>query len=205
MTIEASGNGKYCENKNMKNLSIALAIAGMTVLGSVVNGAAQVQQSINFSLTIYDQTDAGVRALRVGTKDVIENLAGTSVPGGHLWLVMPTDPGLDGNDTIGAFLRVTDAVGNILAETNPDTFNIYQSVYSQNATRTYAWNGFSLSFGGLGAELHGLATWNKGPRGPGGQGSFHCSVNGYCALGGITDGQRPCIGSISGGAPKPAS
>src|SRR6266478_6633758 len=188
----------------MKRLLKALAIAGVAVLGFVANGKAQVQQSISFSLTLYDQTDTGVRTLRVSTKDVIENLAGTHVPGCKLWLVMPTDPGVDGNGTIGAFLRVTDSHGNVVVDTTTDSFNIYQNTSSQAGTRTYAWNGFSLSFGGLGAELYGTAIWSKSFRSPGGLGTFHCSVSGYCALGGITDGQEPCIGSISGGAPSPA-
>lgn len=178
----------------------------MAVLGCVATSTAQVEQSITFSLTIFDQADTGgVRALRVSTKDVIENLAGSSVPGGHLWLVMPNDPSVDGNDTIGAFLRVTDAKGNVLAETDTDSFNVYQSSFSQTATRTYAWNQFSLSFGGLGAELYGTAIWTKGARGPGGQGAFHCNVSGHCALSGTTSGEEPCSGSVSGGAPKSAS
>jgi hypothetical protein len=176
----------------------------VALLGFVANGEAQVQQTINFSLTVYSQTDSGVRPLRVSTKDVIENLAGTTVPGGKLWLVMPTHPGVDGNGTIGAFLRVTDSRGNIIEETTTDTFNVYQNTASQAASRTYAWNGFSLSFGGLGAELFGTALWSKSFRSPGGLGSFHCTVSGYCALSGITDGQEPCSGSISGGAPRPA-
>jgi hypothetical protein len=171
----------------------------------VASSTAQVQQSISFSLTVYDQSDTGVRTLRVSNKDVIENLAGTNVPGGKLWLVMPTDPSPDGNGNIGAFLRVTDAHGNIIAETTTDTFNIYQTSFSQTSTRTYAWNQFSLAFGGLGSELYGTATWNKGSQGPGGQGAFHCSVSGHFALGGVTDGSEPCSGSISGSAPKPAS
>lgn len=187
----------------MKKLLKTLAIAGVAVLGLVANGTAEVQQTISFSLTVYDQTDTGVRALRVSNKDVIENLVGTNVPGGKLSLVMPNDPGVDGNGTIGAFLRVTDARGNVIVETTTDSFNIYQNTFSQTTTRTYAWNGFSLSFGGLGAELFGTAVWSKSFRSPGGLGSFHCSVNGYCALGGITDGQKPCLGSISGGTPKP--
>lgn len=177
----------------------------MAFLGCVANSTAQVQQSISFSLTVYDQSDTSVRTLRVSTKDVIENLAGSSVPGGKLWLVMPTDPGVDGNGTIGAFLRVTDSHGNVVVETTTDSFNIYQTAFSQTSSRTYAWNQFSLSFGGLGAELYGTATWSKSLRGPGGQGSFHCSVSGHCGLGGITDGEQPCSGSISGSAPKPSS
>jgi len=191
--------------KTMKKSLKGLAIAGIAFLGCLANGTAQVQQSINFGITVYDQSDTSVRTLRVSTKDVIENLAGYNVPGGKLWLVMPTDPGVDGNGTIGAFLRVTDSHGNVVVDTTTDSFNIYQTSFSQTSTRTYAWNQFSLSFGGLGAELYGTATWSKSFRSPGGQGSFHCSVSGHCALGGITDGEQPCTGSISGGAPKPAN
>jgi hypothetical protein len=187
----------------MKKVLKALAIAGVAVLGFVANSKAQVQQSISFSLTLYNQTDTGVRALRVSTRDVIANLAGTNVPGGRLWLVMPTDPSPDENGNIGAFLRVTDLRGNIIVDTTSDTFNIYQPFSSQTGTRIVAWNQFSLSFGGLSAELYGTATWSKSSRGPGGQGSFHCSVSGHCELGGISNGQAPCIGSISGGAPRP--
>src|ERR1051326_8055818 len=189
---------------NMKKLSKALIIAGIAVLGCVANSRAQVQQSINFSLTVYDQTDTGVRALRLSNKDIIQNLVGTNVPGAHLWLVMPVDPGVDGNGTICAFLRVVEARGNILAETTTDSFNIYQNTAAENSNRTYAWNGFSLSFGGLGAELYGTAIWSQSMNSAGGLGSFHCSVNGYCALGGITAGQEPCVGAISGGTPRPA-
>ena len=189
----------------MKTVLKALAIAGVAVLGFVANGKAQVQQSISFSLTVYDQTDTGIRALRVTTRDVIENLAGTNVPGGRLWLVMPTDPSPAGNGNIGAFLRVTDPHGNVIAQTTSASFNIYQTTSSQTPTRTVAWNQFSLSFGGLGAELYGTAIWTKSARGPGGQGSFHCSVSGHCGLTGISAGEDPCTGSISGGAPRPAS
>ena len=188
----------------MKMSLKVLAIAGATVLGCVANSTAQVQQSISFSLTLYDQTDTGVRALRVSTRDVIENLVGTNVPGGRLWLVMPTAPSPDGNGNIGAFLRVTDSRGNIIVDTTSDSFNIYQTFSSQSGTRIVAWNQFSLSFGGLGAELYGTATWSNSSRGPGGQGSFHCSVSGHCGLGGITNGEVPCTGSIGGGAPRPA-
>jgi hypothetical protein len=190
--------------KTMKTLSKALAVTGMAILGFAANSTAQVQQSISFSFTVYDQTDNGVRVLRLNNKDVMESLAGTNVPGGHLWLVMPVTPGVDRNGTIGAFLRVTDAHGNVIARTTTRSFNIYQNTASLTGNRTYAWNGFSLSFGGLGAELYGTAIWSKSFRSPGGLGTFHSSVSGYCALGGITQGQRPCSGSISGGAPGAA-
>ena len=189
----------------MKKLLKPSAIAGIAFLGCVASSIAQVQQSINFSLTVYDQTDSGVRAVRVSTKDVIENLAGSKVPGGKLWLVMPTDPGVDGNGTIGAVLEVTDSQGNVVVQTDPDTFNLYENSFSETSTRIYAWNGFSLDFGGLDAELYGTATWSKSSRSPGGQGTFHCAVSGHCTVGGITDGEQPCIGSISAGVPKPAS
>jgi len=189
----------------MKKLLKALAIAGMAFLGFVANSTAQVQQSINFSLTLYNQTDTGIRPLRISTRDVIANLVGTNVPGGRLWLVMPTDPSPDENGNIGAFLRVTDSRGNIMAETTSDYFNIYQTFFSQSGARLVAWNQFSLSFGGLSAELYGTAIWSKSLRGPGGQGSFHCSVSGHSGLGGVSDGDVPCTGVISGGAPRPAS
>ena len=148
----------------------ASAIAGVAVLGFVANSKAQVQQSISFSLTLYDQTDSGVRAVRVGTRDVIANLVGTNVPGGRLLLVMPPDPSPDGSGNIGAFLRVMDSSGNIIVETTSDSFNIYQTFFSQTGTRIIGWNQFSLSFGGLSAELYGTATWSNSSRGPGGQG-----------------------------------
>ena len=191
--------------KMLLKASKVLAIAGVAVLGFVANGKAQVQQSISFSLTVYDQTDKGIRALRISTRDVILNLVGTNVPGGRLWLVMPTDPSPDGSGNIGAFLRVTDSRGNIIVDTTSDSFNIYQTFFSQTGTRIIGWNQFSLSFGGIGAELYGTASWSKSSRGPGGQGSFHCSVSGHCGVGGVSNGEVPCTGSIFGGAPRPAS
>ena len=106
---------------NMKRLSNALTIAGVAVLGFVASGKAQVQQSISFNLTLRDQTDTGVRLLHISNRDVIENLVGTNVPGGKLWLIMPTDPSPGANGNIGAFLRVMDAKGNVLAETDSST------------------------------------------------------------------------------------
>jgi hypothetical protein len=188
----------------MKMLLKAWALAGVVILGFATNSKAQVQQSISFSLTVYHQTDTGVRALRVSTKDVIANLAGTNVPGGKLWLVMPANPSQDENGNIGAFLRVTDSKGNIIVDTTSDYFNIYQPFSSQTSNHTYAWNQFSLAFGGLSAELYGTAGWSKTLKSQGGQGSFHCTVNGHCALAAISDDQGPCIGSISGGSPRPA-
>src|SRR5437016_5687565 len=111
VTLDAQRRRQALRMSTMKRLLKALAIAGVAVLGFVANGKAQVQQSISFSLTVYNQSDTGVRPVRVGTKDVIENLAGTNVPNGKLWLVMPTDPSPDGNGNIGAFLRVTDSRG----------------------------------------------------------------------------------------------
>ena len=189
----------------MKMLLKVWTIVGVAVLGFGWDVKAQVQQSISFSLTVYNQTDAGIRPLRLSTKDVIANLAGTNVSGGKLWLVMPNDPTPEGNGNIGAFLRVTDSKGNIIADTTSDYFNIYQTFSSQSGARTYAWNQFSLSFGGLSAELYGTVTWTGNTKSPGGQGSFHCSVSGHCALASISDQESPCIGSISGGAPKAAN
>ena len=205
VTLDAQPRQALREKSIMKSLLKGLAIAGVAVLGFVANGKAQVQQSISFSLTLYNQTDTSVRAVRVSTRDVIVNLAGTNVRGGKLWLVMPTSPSPDTNGNIGAFLRVTDARGNIIVDSTSDSFNVYQSSSSQTGTRIYAWNQFSLSFGGLDAELYGTAIWSKSSRGPGGQGSFHCSVSGHSGVGGVTSADMPCTGSISGSAPKPAS
>ena len=190
--------------KNMKKLLKPLAVAGMAVLGFVASATGQVQQSISFSLTVYNQTDTGIRALRLSNRDIIANLVGTNVPGGRLLLVMPNDPSPDGSGNIGAFLRVTDSKGNVIVDTTSDYFNIYLLSSSRVATRTYAWNQFSLAFGGIGAEVYGMALWSKSSRGPGGLGSFHCSVSGHCTLSGVTDGDKPCVGSISGGSPRPA-
>jgi hypothetical protein len=189
----------------MKKIIKALAIAGVAFLGGVANCKAQVQQSITLSLTVYNQTDTSIRPLRVSNRDIILNLVGTNVPGGKLWLVMPSDPSPGGNGNIGAFLRVTDLHGNVIVETTSDSFNIYQLFTSQTATRTYAWDQFSLAFGGVSAEVYGTTLWSKSVHGPGGLGSFRCAVSGHCSLSGITNGDRPCIGSISGGAPKPSS
>jgi hypothetical protein len=190
---------------SMKTLLKAWTVTAMVVLGFAANSKAQVQQSISFSFTVYNQVDTSVRPLRISTKDVIANLVGTNVPGGKLWLVMPDHPFPDGSGNIGASLRVTDAKGNILVDTTSDYFNIYQEFFSQTATHTYAWNQFSLAFGGLFSELYGTVVWNKSFKGPGGQGSFHCTVSGHCAISGITDDKRPCTGSISGGSPKPVN
>ena len=65
----------------MKKPLKALAITGVAFLGCVASATAQVQQSITFSLTVYDQSDTNVHTLRVSTKDVIENLAGTNLEG----------------------------------------------------------------------------------------------------------------------------
>src|SRR5437879_104354 len=56
--------------------------------------------------------------------------------------------------------------------------------------------------GGGDSELGGTATWSKSALV--GQGSFHCTVSGHSAIGGTTNGEVPCTGSISGGAPRPA-
>src|ERR1041385_4081324 len=205
VALDALRRRQALRKSTMKRLLKALAIAGVAVLGFAADGKAQVQQSISFSLTLYDQTDTGVRALHVTTRDVIVNLAGTNVPGGKLWLLMPSDPSPGANGNIGAFLRVTDPKGNVIVGTTFEYFNIYQTSSSQTGTRTYAWNQFSLSFGGIGAELFGTATWTKNPQGPGGQGSFHCTVSGHCGVGGVSNGEVPCTGSILGGTPRPAS
>jgi hypothetical protein len=178
-----------------------IGLAGF--LAAMANSQAQVQQSISISLTLYNQNGTGIRTMHITTRDVIENLAGTTVPGAKLWLVMPNDPTPDGSGNIGAFLRITGSDGTVI-DTTTDLFNVYQTFQSQTATRTVGFNQFSFAFGGLGAELYGTGTWTKSTRGPGGQGSFHCTVSGRVGLGGVTNGEVPCTGSISGGSPRPA-
>jgi hypothetical protein len=190
--------------RTMKKLLKSLAIVGVAVLGFAANGKSQVQQSISFSLTVYNQSDTGVRAVHITNRDIIENMTGTNVAGAKLWVIMPDAPTPDANDNIGAFLRVTDSKGNVLAETTSDTFNIYQHSSSQTGNRTYAWNQFSIAIGALSTELYGTATWSKSSQGPGGLGSFHCSVSGSCELSGVTSGSMPCTGSVSGGSAKAA-
>src|SRR4051812_41266985 len=92
VTLATRPTASTARKRTMKNLSKVLATAGLAFLGYVATGWAQVQQSINFSLTVYNQSETGVRTLHVTTKDIIENLAGTNVPGGKLWLIMPNDP-----------------------------------------------------------------------------------------------------------------
>ena len=190
----------------MNRIAKTLAVGAVVILGVLAEGKAQVEQAITFNLRLYDQTDTGVRTLKIVNKDIILNLVGTNVPGAKLFLVMPNEPTPSGDTgNIGAWLRVTDAKGNILAETDTTRFNIYQTVSTQNPTHIYAWNQFSLAFGGIGAEVFGTTTWTKNARTPGGQGSFHCTVSGTCGVGGTSNGTVPCTGSISGGEPKPTN
>jgi len=196
---------EHYEKEHMNRVMKTAAVALAGLLAAMANSQAQVQQSISISLTLYNQTETGIRTIRLSNKDLIANLVGTNVPGGKLLLVMPTNPSPDDTANIGAFLRVTDSHGNIIVETTSDSFNIYQGTSSHTATRTVGYDQFSFDFGGFGAELYGTGTWTKTSNGPGGQGSFHCSVSGYCALGGTTDGYQPCSGSISGGTPRPAN
>lgn len=189
----------------MKRVLKTLAIAGITILGLAASCQAQVQQSITINFTVYNQTETGIRTVKISNRDIIANLVGTNVPGGKLWLVMPSDPTPDGNGSIGAALRVTDARGNVIVDTTSDSFNVYVNFQSQAGTRTYAWNQFSFLFGGLGAEVYGTAPWSKSSSGGSGLGAFHCTVSGHCGLGGTTNGDMPCTGTISGGAPRPAS
>ena len=191
----------------MNKLAKALVIAGVAVLGVVANGRAQVQQPINFNLKLYDSSGGGVHIIKITTKDVIENLLGdTNVAGAKLWLIMPNDIAPAGdNGNIGASLRVTDSQGNIIVETTSDTFNIYQTSYTgrhQNLCVEPVLAGFR--------RVGSRAVWNgnldqKQNKTPGGQGSFRVAVSGTCSLGGTSNGQVPCTGSIVGGAAKPAS
>src|ERR1041385_2561536 len=91
VALDALRRRQALRKSTMKRLLKALAIAGVAVLGFAANGKAQVQQSISFSLTLYDQTDTGVRALHVTTRDVIVNLAGNNITRRKFWLGLPGD------------------------------------------------------------------------------------------------------------------
>jgi hypothetical protein len=180
----------------------AAALAGL--LAAMAHSQAQVQQSISINLTISNQDGDGIRPIRIGNKDIITNLVGTNVHGGKLLLVMPTNPTPGDGNNIGAFLRVTDSHGNIVAETTTNSFNIYQGTSSHTATRIIAYENFSFYIGDFGAEIYGQGTWTKSASRAGGQGSFRCNLAGICFLSGITDSYQPCAGSITGASPKPA-
>jgi len=174
-------------------------IAGlMMFLGTMGTGWSQVQQSLSISLTVYNETNDTIRAVRVTTRDIIRNFVGTNVPGGKLWLVMPTDPSPNtrANDNIGAFMRITGN-GGLVFDTTTSDFNLYQHSSSAAGNSIRAWDQFSFDFGGFAAEVYGTATWTRSSRGPGGQGSFHCTVSGTANVG---NGAFPCTGAISGGS-----
>jgi len=179
-----------------------LVLAG--ILAAVVQSHAQVQQSINISLTVNNQSSGGIQKMRISNRDIINKMVGTNVPGGRLLLVMPYNPVPDSAANIGAKLRVVDRHGDIVAETTSDLFNIYQDPSSRTATRTIAYDSFSFAIDNFGAEIYGQGSWSKSAPGTGGQGSFHCNVAGVCVFIGITDGYQPCAGTISGGTPRPA-
>jgi hypothetical protein len=197
-----------CANITRKNTmnrvlkTVVIGLAGL--LAAVANNQAQVQQSINIDLTISNQDGDGIRPIHIRNKDIITNLVGTNVPGGKLLLVMATDPVPGDGNNIGAFLRVTDSHGTIVAETTTDSFNIYQGTSSHTATRIIAYENFSFDIGNFGAEIYGQGTWTKSASRAGGQGSFRCNLAGICFLTGITDSYQPCAGSITGASPKPA-
>jgi len=127
-----------------------------------------VQQSISFSLTLRDQTETGVRSLRVTTRDVIENLVGTNVPAADCgWSCPPIRararwqhrrlPASDGFE------------GNIIVDTTSASFNIYQTFFFPDRHPHLRLESVLALFRRLGAELYGTATWSKvlGPGRPG--------------------------------------
>ena len=175
----------------------------MLMAGAACGYAQNVVQNLSISLTIYNQNNGIVRPVHISTRDVIRYFAGTNVPGGKLLLVMPASPSPDGSGNLGASLRVTGSDGTSIDISTPVSFNLFQTSSSGAGNRIYAFNQFSIDFGGFHAELYGTSTWTASPSGPGGQGSFHASVSGHCVVDGITSDDTPCQGSMSGSAPKP--
>jgi len=113
---------------------------------------------------------------------------------------MPTDPE-PGRRWQHRRLPASDGFeGNIIVDTTSASFNIYQTFSSQTGTRIFAWNQFSLSFGGWALSLrHG--DLEQKSLGPGGQGSFHCSVSGHCGLGGVSNAK--CRAPVQSAAAHP--
>src|SRR4051794_14030624 len=125
-------------------MSMRSWIAGLIILlGTGATGWGQVQQSLSISLTVYNETNGTIRAVRLTTRDIIRYYVGTNVPGGRLWLVMPFNPSPNpgANDNMGAFMRITGN-GGLLFDTSTSYFNLYQHSSSSSGVRTTAWNQF---------------------------------------------------------------
>jgi len=177
----------------------------MVVSGVLCARAQEVVQPLSISLTVYNQTNGIVRPIHISTRDIIRYFAGTNVPGGKLLLVSPAGSPAT-SDNLGASLRITGNNDTVIDISSPVSFNLFQdfSTVAQTISRTttYALNRFSIDFGGFHAELQGLSIWSANATTPGGEGSFRSTVNGQCIIDGISSGNTPCQGTITGAAPK---
>jgi hypothetical protein len=191
---------------------IRTAVAGVLfIMGTLTQIHAQnLVQPLTVSLTVYDT--GGNPAVRLGNKELIQYLAGTNPPNGHLYLVTPTgnDPGSLGN--LNAFLRITSGATTVIEITSPDQFNLYQDSAALRTSGTTissrALNRFSFASGPIRAELQGISTWSISQAtvngfGVSGTGSFQSTVNGWITIDNVTQPIVPVSGSIVAGRPKP--
>lgn len=194
------------------NKKIKILAAGMSfILGTLLPSHAQyLLQSVNANLTAYDTV--GNRTVHIGTRELIQNFAGTNVPNGQLYLVTPlgNPAGFIGN--LNAFLRITSGTTTVLEIPSPNEFNLYQDYVALRtngaAISTRALNRFSIDSGSIRAELQGISTWSV-PRGlvngadVSGTGSFQSSVNGWISIYNVTESIAPVKGTIAVGNAKP--
>jgi hypothetical protein len=187
-------------------------------MSAALSGNAQtvLVQPLSVSLIAYDQaSETSVLAIRVTTKDFIRFLTGTTVPSAQLWLVTPTDgPGPTTLDNRNAFLRITSGRAVFAEVPSPDSFNIFQDFAAAtirgSSISVHGTDRFSIDFGGFHAELQGATTWSASHRLVSGvdtsaSGSFRSTVNGNGTIDGVTPGNVPMSGTISGGSPKPGT
>ena len=196
----------------MMTLKQTVCVAVFLVVGLMPIRAQTLVQSLSVNLTAYDTVSN--RVLKIGTRDLINHLAGTNPPAGHLYLVTPVGnpPGVTGG--LGAFLRITSGTTTLLEIPSPDQFNVYQDVAALKtngpAIYTHSLNRFSIDSGSVRAELQGISTWKISQKqingaDVGGAGSFHSTVNGWISIYNATHSDVPIHGIIVAGPPKPGT
>jgi hypothetical protein len=195
----------------MKRKPGIVVASALFILGIVAQGHAQnLIQPLNVRLTGYNTVNN--RTIKIGTRELIQHLAGTNVLNGHLYLVTPMGnaPGTTGG--LGAFLRITSGTTTVLEITSPNQFNVYQDIAALRTNgltiSTHALNRFSIDSGSVRGELQGISTWNISQRpvkgvDVSGTGSFQSSVNGWIAIYNVTQEAVPVSGIIVAGRPTP--
>ncbi len=195
-----------------KQIKITIASALLVLLTGASSPAQNLVQSLGVSLTGYDTVSN--RTVKIGTRELIQYLAGTNVANAHLYLVTPggNPPGAIGN--LNAFLRITSGTNTVLEITSPGQFNLYQDFAALKTngltTSSRALNRFSFDSGSVRAELQGLSSWHisqKPVNGAdvSGAGVFQSSVNGWIQIYNVNESAMPVGGVIVAGSPKPES